>query len=238
MNKDLIDKIKSRGYWRINFQPVVDKKKISSLGECKEIIEKNRVALRGWDYPHFPQRTGNDTGLEPAESHYVGWIDWNNHKEFWHMYQSGQFLHYIALREDWLEEDTWNPNLAEKIKTGSSLGIIGSVVFQMTEIFEFLARLGSAEIYDEGVTISISLNNTQNRELWVEDKMRAPLFSQYKTGADNIGYSNEYSKEQIITSSKDLAIEAIIYIFDHFGWHTPPIETIKRDQENLLARRF
>lgn len=238
MKTDLLQKIKSRGYWRINFQPVVDRQKIDSLGSCKDIVEKNTVELRGWDYPHFPRRSGDDTGLEPAERHYIGWIDWNKHKEFWHIYQSGQFLHYVALREDWLEEDDWHHNLAEKIKPGSSLGIIGSVVYQMTEIYEFLSRLGNTGVYDEGVRVSITLNNTQNRELWIEDNMRAPFFSPYKTGAEKIEFKKDYSKEQIITTPKELALEVILYIFDHFGWHNPPIETLKKDQDNFIARRI
>jgi len=238
MKTDLLQKIKSRGYSRINFQPVVDRQKISSLGDCKDIVEKNRVELRGWDYPHFPRRSGDDTGLEPAEKHYIGWIDWNNLKEFWHMYQSGQFLHYVALREDWLEEDGWHNNLTEKIKPCSSLAIIGSVVYQMTEIYEFLSRLGNAGIYDEGVRVSIALNNTQNRELWLDDNRRVPFSSSYKTGAQKIEFQKNYSKEQILTTPKELALEAILYIFDRFGWHNPPIETFQQDQDNLIARRI
>lgn len=238
LKKDLLEKIQKRGYWRINFQPLIDTQKFTSLGECKDIVEKNTVELRGWDYPHFPRRRGDDTGLEPGENFYQGWVDWENHKEFWRMYQSGQFIHYLALREDWLEEDSWRQNLHEKIKPMSSLGIIGSVVYQMTEIFEFLSRLGTAGIYDEGVRVSIALHNTENRELWIEDSMRAPFFQPYKTGMQKIEFVKEFTKEQSISSPKDLAFEVIKHIFDRFGWHNPPIETIKKDQDSLLSGRI
>lgn len=238
MKKDLINKIKLRGYWRINFQPLTDFQKFKTLAECKDIVEKNSVELRGWDYPHFPRRMDENDGLAPGNDYYEAWVDWWNHKEFWRMYQSGQFIHYLALREDWFEEDEWRNNLTEEIKPGTSLGIIGSTVYQMTEIYEFLSRLVNAGIYDEGVSVSISLNNTRGRELWIEDKMRAPLFNRYKTVAEKIEFVKEYSKDQIITSPKDLGLDAAIYIFERFGWHTPPIETIKKDQENLLNRRI
>jgi len=238
MKKDLLEKIKSRGYWRINFQPLVDAQKFISLGECKDIIEKNTIELRGWDYPHFPRRKGKDAGLEPGENFYQGWIDWENHKEFWRMYQSGQFIHYLALREDWFEDNSWGQNLYEKIKPMSSLGIIGSVEYQMTEIFEFLSRLGTANVYNEGVRVSIILYNTENRELWIEDSMRMSFFQPYKTGMPKVGFIKEFAKEQIVTNSRGLAFEVIKYIFDRFGWDNPPIETIKKDQDNLLSRRI
>lgn len=235
MKKELIDTIKSKGYWRINFQPLVDKQKLDSLGKCKEIVEKNTVELRGWDYPHFPRRTGDDTSLEPGNNFYQGWIDWGNHKEFWRMYQSAQFLHYLALREDWLE-DSWNRELAQKIKPNTSLGVVNTT-YQLTEIFEFLSRLMNAGLYDEGVNVSITLSNTQDRELWIEDRSRVGFLSPPKTGADKIEFPKQYTKEQVITKPKELALEVILYVFGHFGWHNPPIETIKKDQENLLARR-
>lgn len=236
MNQDIIDKIKSKGYWRINFQPVVDALKIESLGGCKEIVEKNAVELRGWDYPHFPQRRGDDTGLETGENFYHGWVDWEGNIEFWNMYQSGQFINYLALEEDWDEENTWRQDPARKIKPKTLISIVGSIVYQLTEVFEFLSRLGRAGIYDEGVFVSISLNNTKGRKLWISDPNRGPLLGTYDTGADKIEFSRQYTRDDIITRPKDLAFEAIIYVLDHFGWHKPSIEVIKKDQENLLRK--
>jgi hypothetical protein len=238
MKNNLLEKIKSRGYWRINFQPLIYTQKFISLGECKDIVEKNTVEHRGWDYPHFPRRSGEDTGLEPGENFYQGWIDWGEFKEFWRMYQSGQFIHYLALREDWLEEAIWRHNLHDKIKPMSLLGIIGSVVYQMTEIFEFLSRLGTAGVYDEGVRVSIGLYNTENRKLWIDAGLRVPLLQEYKTVAKKIEFDQEFTKEQIITNPNDLALKVIIYIFDRFGWHNPPVETIKKDQDSLLSGKI
>ena len=237
MNKDIIDKIKSRGYWRINFQPLVYERKLK-LGDCKDIVEKNDVELRGWNYPHFPRRVGDDTGLEPGENFYGGWVDWFNHIEFWRMYESGQFLHYLALREDWGEAGNWAGIRGTEIKPGTLIGITGSITYQLTEIYEFLSRLTRAGVYDTGVRVSISLNNTKGRKLWIEDPMRAGFLMDYKTGAERIEFTEQYTKEDLLMKPKDLAFDIIIYICDHFGWHKPSVDVIKKDQDALLNMRI
>lgn len=237
MQKKFIDKIKSRGYWRINFQPLVDKEKLT-LAECNELIEKNNVSLRGWNYPHYPGRRGDDTDVESHDNFYQGWVDWENHKEFWRMYQSGQFLHYLALREDWLEEDSWSDDLRKKIKPMEKLGVTGSTIYQITEIFEFLARLAQAGVYDEGIKVNIELFNTKDRELWIEHQMRAGFLRPYKTSSNSIIFSKKYTKESILSSPRELAFEAICYIFDRFGWHNPSPDMIQKDQDEILTGKF
>ena len=97
MTPELLEKIKSRGYWRINLQPLVKAEKLPSIDRCQEIVEQNAVKLRGWEYPAIlqgapdVQRTRTQTYFELAN-------DWQNHIEFWRMYRSGQFLHYLALQ--------------------------------------------------------------------------------------------------------------------------------------------
>lgn len=234
MKQDLINKIKSRGYWRVNFQPVVDQIKLKSLGDCRNTVEKNQVLLRGWNYPHFPSRDGEDTGLDLENNFYRGWIDWENHIEFWQMYQSGQFIHYLSLREDWSDADGGYQQTGQKIEPLSSLNIVGSLVYQLTEIFEFLSRLTKAGVYDEGVNVSISLNNTRDRKLWISDFNRGPFLRIYKTAAEKIEFTKGYSKNDLCSESSELAMETILYVADRFGWHKPSIETLKKDQQNLL----
>lgn len=76
MKAGLLDKIKSRGYWRINFQPLVAVRKLESIAACKDMVERNTVELRGWDYPHFSKRVDADSGVETGNDYYQGWIDW------------------------------------------------------------------------------------------------------------------------------------------------------------------
>ena len=238
MKQDLLETIKSRGYWRVNFQPVVIKK-IPSLGDCKEIVERNVVELRGWDYPHFPRRFDENHGLRPADNYYEAWTDWGAHKEYWRMYQSGQFIHYLALREDWVREDplySADP-IWVRFEPGSSLSIIGTT-YQITEIFQFLARLGNSGLYDEGVRFNLSLCNTEGRSLWLREPDRIPLYEDYRTGAPKIQFEENYSKDIIVLNPNEAAFNIIVAIFDRFGWHRPNKEMIRKDQDDILRRKF
>jgi hypothetical protein len=238
MKEDLINKIKSHGYWRINFQPVVAIQKLKALADCRNIVEKNSVSLRGWNYPHFPQRQSNDTGIETGNNFYQGWTDWECYKEFWRMYQSGQFLHYLALREDWWQSERGILCNRKDITPGTILGVI-MTTYQITEIYEFLSRLARNGIYDEGVIVNISLNNTLNRKLWIDDPRRMEFSYDRVVGTDRIELPiKRYRRDEIIVQSKTLAFEAIIYIFERFSWDNPPIDAIKKDQEALLTKNF
>jgi len=116
------------------------------------------------------------------------------------------------------------------------LGVTGSTVYQLTEIFEFLRRLVNEGLYDEGVAVKISLNNIMDRELWIEDIVRrAPFFTPHKTGAAKFDFSEAYSKEQIMSQSKEIAMSVIKMIFERFGWDNPSSEALEQDQNNLLA---
>ena len=236
MKKDLMKTIQSRGYWRINFQPVVIATKLASLGDCINVVEKSRVQLSGWDYPHFPRRRDADSNVESGNNYYAGWIEWNNHIEFWRMYQSGQFLHYIAFTEDGGDSDGWGIIENSNTEPKKYFSIVGAI-YKITEIFEFASRLVRENLYDEGVKISISLHNTENRILRMENSSRS-LFDEYKTAINEMSFSNSYNKEDLITKPQDLALKAIVYFFDRFNWHNPPIEVFKKDQDTLLNRRW
>ena len=239
MTNPILDRIKSRGYWRINFEPLDYDKKLKTLGECKDIIEKNTVQLRGWDYPHFPRRNDENASVEPGNNFYEGKENWNDHIEFWRMYQSGQFLHYLALRDDWHEYDGWGitTNNRRNIQQGEIINITGEITYELTEIFEFLSRLAKKGVYDGGVRVTISLHNTKGRQLAILDPGRFPLMGVYKTSSETIEFSEKYTKDEVVDKSKELAFDAIIYILDRFGWHNPSSEVISRDQGNLLSGR-
>ncbi len=236
MKEGLIEKIKSRGYWRINFQPLVFEQKLK-LSECRELVEGNKVMLRGWDYPHCPIINDNDSGLLACQNYYEGWIDYWNATEFWRMYESGQFLHYLALREDWAENDGFGYYRNKHIEPMTAIGITGGIVHQLTEVYIFLSRLSSRSIYNEGVKVSLSLNNTKGRMLWIEDAMRGVFRIEYKTGSEKIEYIKKYSMKDVVAKPKELAFDAIIFFFERFGWLKPSIDGIKSDQEHLLNLR-
>lgn len=233
-NKEIIEKIKSKGYWRILYQPLTYEVRIKELNRCKEIVERNSVNLRGWDYPHFPCRRDENADLVPGDNYYEGWDNWMEFKELWRMYQSGQFVDYVALREDWYKENTIVEQPDRKISS-EILNIIETIYF-MTEIFEFLARLTKVSIYKDGVNISIQLINTQERILFSEYRIGRCL-PHYKTGATQITFEKKYKYKEIIENPSQLAREAILYFFERFGWK-PSASIIEDHQTKLLEKKY
>lgn len=237
MDQKILDKIKSRGFWRINFRPVGYSQQLS-LAECEEIIKKNSIQLRGWDYPHVPQRSGDDTDILRHTDYVEGWVDWSYFKEFWRMYKSSQFLHYLGFRIDWLDEETSIFTKREKIPAPKSEFGVVEATYQLTEIFEFLSRLIQSGLYTDGVEVIISLHNLSKRKLTVDNTRRVPFMFERLTGAQEYKYSNNFSKDDILTDPKEPARTILLEIFELFGWDDPPIDTLKKDQEDLLLRRF
>lgn len=82
MKVGLLDRIRSRGFWRINFQPRVLVETKSSLVECRDIVERSAVSLRGWQYPYVPVKQDDQQGSLPSGEFFEAWIDWWNHIEY------------------------------------------------------------------------------------------------------------------------------------------------------------
>lgn len=236
---ELIEVIKSKGYWRILFQPIKEYT-IEPLSQVKQLVEKNSVSLRGWDYPHIPRRQDDNTSLDVGENFWQGWINWPEyaHFEFWRFFQSGQFVHYTEVSEDWREgtvyHNFWDGD--KTITSGELLGVVGTI-FLFTEIYQFLSKLTKDGIYPSGVTVNISLNNTASRKLYVDSPGRTPFIQDKKTISPKIEFNKTYSKKEALEMPKELAREAILYLFDRFNWQ-PAEEQIDADQEKFLQRKI
>ncbi|WP_342711072.1 hypothetical protein AAFG13_02975 [Bradyrhizobium sp. B124] len=237
MKAGLIDRIRSRGYWRINFQPRLLINEKLSLAGCRDAVEKNALNLRGWQYPCIPFTNDDQKGALPSGDYYEAWIDWRNHIEYWRSYRSHQFLHYLALREDWFEESDWDKHQAEVITPGQALGT-GMAIRQITEIFEFLSRMGRDGHFPSGAIVTLSLENTKGRQLWVDDPQRMPFLDEKKTGAERIEIGREVLPQEFATEGIEIAQSVLMELFDHFGWTNPSPGTIRSQQEQLLSGRL
>lgn len=226
----ILDTIKSRGYWRINFQPLIYTQKLL-LRDCFEIVKNNTVELRGWDYPHFPLRKDKQSDIYPGNNFYEAWIDWGAHKEFWRMYQSGQFIHYLALPDDWINEDFLYNRTSDMPEQESYLSI-RSAVYAVTEILEFAARLCRTGVFDEGFNFSLHLEGMKNRFLWVGSD-RLPLLQECRANTKSVLFEKIYNKNEVIVSVPETALEVIIYIFERFDWRVPNKDMIRSDQTSL-----
>lgn len=237
--KSTLLKLKDRGYWKVHFYPnSVGFVSIDPINKGKEIIKSSSVQFRGWDYPHFPTNILEHQNIYVAGDKIEAWIDSGQYKEIWRFYNTGQFIHLFALREDWLKEDSWVSSNLKEILPGTSLEII-CAIYSITEIFSFIRNIVQAVLYKDGIVLELSLFGAKDRNLFISDSSRMPLMGEYKSVIDTIVFPKKiYGIQEIETNYLDFAFENIVYLFNQFNWDNPPMQVIKEDQKKLIERRF
>ena len=116
---ELLEKIRSRGYWRIVIHPATFlEKRVSKISTLYPLLQKISVQLRSWDFPRLDPRTPPVTDVD--------WIgqesEWERFVEVWRIYQSGQFVDVAGMTEDWHDQSEWLP-APEKWEPGHFLGV-------------------------------------------------------------------------------------------------------------------
>ena len=236
---DILTRIKKQGYWRVEFQPlVVDNNRINSLPKCQEIVKNARIQLNsGWDYPHYFQDSNNDKYcISNCNGYIESAVNFGRYKELWRMYRNAQFIHFFAMKEDYDNDDIFPPSNPPVISK-SSLYVINTI-YKFTEIYEFLRRLTKQGIYKEGVRVYISLRNTDNRKLLLDDPKRMPLLKDYVVIISEIKFDKTYTEKEISEEAENFALAQIIETLHRFNWNNPPEHTIKNDQKNFLERKI
>ena len=230
-----LQKIKSRGYWLISIKPVgYTSARFKTIQRCREVAEKTTVVLRGWDYPHSPR-----DGPTIKQDHVEGWVDWDAHKELWRLYRSGQFVHFLGLREDWYEEADWFGPVHPEVKPGTILEPIHAVL-TLTEVFEYFARLARLEerIFAEGAEARVVLRRASGRTLHVLDPRRAPMFGEYRCAAEAVQFTQTLNEKQLSGENRKLAISAAVEIMMRFQWQNPPVAVFEDVQQRLYEKRL
>jgi len=223
--EDRLCKIKKNGYWRILIRPLIfEKDKINSLSECREIIEKSKVSFRGWDFPHLDRDetvNGND------------WIesgsDFQDIIEYWRFYQSGQFVHYLAIREDYRKKDI-EFSIGKPVGENKFLNI-EITIYRITEVFEFMSRLLEYKVLNPTFEVSINIEGVKGRELFFYQRDRN-LSNTYKSGIDKIEYKKEFNENDFIIKKNEFTIECIEDVLEKFNFY-PSKQIIKEIQEKI-----
>ncbi len=238
MTQELLKKIKSRGYWRVSIRPTEFEPDRISIIACDQIVRDSTVSLRGWDYPHYPTQEFDYQGLYTYDNYVESRTDWQRYKEIWRMYQSAQFIQYLGLREDWLDEDGWHADGEAGIEPKSVLGMVGTI-YTITEVYEFLKRLVSNGLYEQGASVEISLKNTENRQIVIFERPRGRLYEDYVTSAQEINVPKKLlTADELVEDSNELAINAVQHLFERFGWKNQPVDVFVGDQVKLLEKRL
>ncbi|WP_146218102.1 MULTISPECIES: hypothetical protein [unclassified Caulobacter] len=227
MEPQLIERIRSFGHWRVNLRPLGTLTHPLSFEQAAKIVDENRVAVRGWDFPHIQRHNGASGAAERGENYVENWCDWDGQIEFWRMYRSGQFLAYKALHYE-------VPN-SMFYTQGKSLFITDSI-FAVTEFLEFAHRLFIHGAHSNGTVVFIDLNNTRDRNLQTGPG-RMPFWDLKTTKAETIKLKRTVHPDEWSEGAANVANSLLLELFDHFGWN-PPQSQISAEQEKFYRRDF
>jgi hypothetical protein len=206
----------------MNFRPTALPEPLLPLRTCFDVVQRTTVGLRGWNYPYVPTSSDDSRGIDYLDQCVQCWSSWRRHLEFWRFYTSEQFLHYIALAEDWSTDphSLASSTVPDDAPDVARLGVL-SATWLAAETFEFLSRLAQRGFYKSGVEVSITLNNTTGRHLYIDEPMRVPFAESRVTHAGSISYKKTISAAAA-QQPTPLAKDFVNNLFDRFGWQPNP----------------
>jgi hypothetical protein len=230
----LLEEIKFKGYWKIEIRPTkFDKNRITTLGNVQQLVSSNLVALRGWDYPHW-----NQEKIRNVDDYVECQEDWDRHLEYWRFYQSGKFIHLVALYEDHLDLSSAMPIQYPPRTPRSGYVSFVSTIYHITEIFEFAARLANKGILQPSGFISIGLYNIKDHELTTFGSRRYLPEGYVYANDKPLLIEREISQQELINKPDEHALDFITSIFERFQWNQPPRQIFSEDQKRLRERRL
>ena len=227
---ELLEKIRSRGYWKVVIRPhTFVEKRVANRSELLHILQKASVGMKGWNFPHIDGWGKPDEGPDWIAQE----ISWDYILELWRFYQSGQFVHYFGMPEDWddrsrlpLPLNDGVPRVALDVK---------DVILRFTEIFELAARLTFTDAGDEALRIDIKVENIEDHFLIL------PEFGSKKPSwipqarKPYMHYKKDVSKIELVAEKRELALTSALKLFECFQW-SARIELL-RDLQDQLVRR-
>ena len=217
---ELLEKIRSRGYWKVIIRPATFvEKRVADRSALLPILEKTSVDLKGWSFPHIDSFQRLDTG-----SDWIGQeLSWDSINELWRFYQSGQFVHYFGMPEDWNGHDN------------QMLGV-ADIVLRFTEIFEFAARLAFADVIDDVTRMEITVANVGERLL----KLREYGFEKAtwipRANESEMLYKKDLSRSELVAETRELSLDPALELLRRFQWN-PGIDIVRDFQGELLRKR-
>jgi len=137
------------------------------------------------------------------------------HTERWVLFQSGQFVHNMALDRV--------PQLGKRTHVLEILDVI-------TALYEFTARMADRKVFTKNVGIAVEFQGVDGRELVWPGEVNINGWCQ----EENIGIDTVYTGEELRAGRRTLALDAALSIYAQFGWDNPPKDKLADEQR----RRF
>lgn len=228
--------------WRVNYRPATyEGNRLPTLADCFEVVQRCNVYLRGWDFPHIPP---GDSKRAVGAQWVAAWSDFDGHFEYWRFYQSTQFLYLGSVREvtdpRWSAEVRdlmiWHSHGDADISSVPGFVHVTNLIYNITEMFEFAARLAQAGVYTEPLTINVSLVGIRGFMLVAENSRS--WRANFLATENELAYEITLSPYELISSAAESAVTCIVWMFERFRWLKPNLEMIRSDQQKLLTRKF
>ena len=229
-------KIKDLPHWRVNFRPnKYEMQMEQDPSAAFDLMQQASVRLGGWNYPHI----GRELNEQIREEKYIAsGCDWGDIIEYWRLYYSSQFIHLFATWErtdEKLKKHTLNWVLrSEKVDDIPGFIKISNILFILTKVFEFAARLCEKTLYKHNLEITVSLENIRKHVL-TTDNMRF-LRGYYPATADSIKKQWKLEIPELLTKCNDLSLEGMIYFYKQFGWDNPSADVLREQQVDFLSK--
>jgi uncharacterized caspase-like protein len=204
----VMKKIWSLPRWILWSRPLEFRKaRFQNLDHCAQFVVSAgvRAQARWTQYPWF--QLSPEHGIESVAAE----IDFPDpslqHTERWVLFQSGQFVHNMAL---------------DRVLPLGKRTHVFEILDVLTAHYEFTARMADHKILNGHIGIAVELYGVAERQLaWREDLNLNGWCQQ-----DTIGIDNTYTAEQLRNGRRTLALEAAISIYAQFGWDDPPREEL------------
>jgi hypothetical protein len=226
----LTNKVRSRGHWEIVVRPAVFVPDRVPYEHLDEIVPSIAVRMRGWPVPFADY--GRDSVLRGKD-----WIgqdidaDMVSHYEAWRFFASGQFLHVRAVSADWR-----TGNEAAFVPPGCATTIeVWEILFYLTEVFEFAARLALGPAGDKRMVISAALTPLNDRCLIVGQSNRMEFVQPFMSHIPSFCWEVELLRETLVADGRIAAAEMAREFFLRFGWK-PSLDQLLDHQRELTER--
>ena len=235
-NEELIEEIKSQGYWRVEIRSAEYKpKRLTTRESMQELLSSAAVSLRGWPYPYY----------EAGETSYNGqWLEgkiaWERIREYWRLYESGQWIHYAKLATAGVTREELFRNMSPPPPEHAGYVYVrGGILFTLTEIFRFAVGLAQGGILDPITFLSVELHNTKDYML-VESFDRFLPFRYVNEWDTPIAYEQSLPTNELSAIADQKALEFAIKVFSVFGWipAEAAVRNLVEDQKKLIERRL
>lgn len=222
---EVIDKIRSRGYWEATIRPEPYDEHRLPYEQLDEIVVAAVVRLRGWPVPFVDHREqflrGENWIGQDIDAQVVG------HYEAWRFFRSGQFNHLRGIGSDWRDSAEIAPSPPRHEKAIE----VWEILFYLTEIWELAARLAVGSAGDETMTVDVQLHGLDGRGLIVGQRNRAEFFEPYRTSQNDLRQRLTVKREDLFAKPRDYAVDMAYAFFVRFGWKPARDQLVEHQRE-------